>query len=503
MNKSLRAILSLSWQSVAYGIGILGSQLIIYIMLPFLTRYMPQEEYGAVSVITALYAFLNMLTNAGLPSATFRYYNNSRGEEDRRITIGASQFLFFLFALVPAVGILFFSKPISMLLLGSEQYALVLQVVACYLVVYSMNTFGSVILRIEVRPIVSSVHSIILIACQITLALLFVIGYEMGVVGYWLGYLAGAIIGLAIMIWLIRRKITFQVSWIRIWDLTKFGFPLIPATLSMTILRLADRYIIGSLTSLDSVAVYDVGYKIGSVILFLIIPFRTAWIPFAFSIAPKAEASKIYQNVLTYITALCSFLILGVIAFRSELVSIIAPASYAGALNIVSWVAVSHLFLGVYHVFSIGPMVMNKTRNLAWVGLSAAGINLLLNFLLIPSIGILGAAIATFVSYFALVVLTYLVGRHILPIPIDWMRLGKLSLTSGLIVLGILAVEQLSIISWIRIVLKAFGLLLFPMMLLITGFVSRAQGKELMDLGKSMMNKRFVKGKDQLRTDES
>lgn len=483
---------------MAYGIGIFGSQLIIYVMLPFLTLYMPQEEYGVVSVITAIYAFLNNLTNAGLPAATFRYYHTGEGASDQRTTIGASQFLFFLFAFLPATGVLFFPESVSALLLGSGQYALVLQVVACFLVINSMNTFGSVILRIRVRPFVSSIHNIILIACKTGITLLFVIAYARGILGYWLGQLMGEMIGLLFMLWFIRRDIVFQVSWSRVMDLVKFGFPLIPATLSMNILRISDRYIVGALAGLEQVAVYDVGYKIGTIILFLIIPFRMAWIPFAFSVADQPEAPKIYRDVLTYIAAGCSFLILGVVAFRVELIHNIAPATYSQAVTVVGWVAASQLFLAAYHIFSVGPMYLNKTRSLVWIALIAAGINLLLNFVLIPRIGIVGAAIATFVGYLVLAVLTYNLDNRIMPIFIDWKRLSRLLLSSGLILLITWAVDNLMINPWTKIGFKALGLLLFPVILFLVGFVSRAQGKEILELGKSMVNKRMGKTEEQI-----
>ena len=490
MNKSLRAIMSLSWQSVAYGIGTLGSQLLIYFMLPFLTRYMTQEEYGVVSVIVALYAFLNMLTNAGLPQATFRYYNKNQDETEQQITINSSQFLFFLYSAIPAAFILLFPKQLSMLLLGSTQDALSLQIVAGYLVVESMNTFGSIILRIEVRPLMSSLHSIVTIACKIGLALLFVIYYDMGGAGYWLGHLVGSFLGLIFIYWLIRGKLAIQISWNRLWDLAKYGIPLIPANISMTILRLADRYIISALAGFDQVAIYDVGYKIGTMLLFLITPFRTAWIPFAFSIAHTPEAPKTYRDVLTYVTAGCSFLVLSVIAFRRELVSFIAPATYANSVTIVSWIAISQIFLAAYHVFSIGAMVTNKTRDLARAALFAGGINILLNFALIPYIGNLGAAIATLVGYAILAALTFNIGRQLFNMSVDWTRLGKLLIGNMFVLFIILVVENISMTGWIQTSLKILGLLAFPALLLLLGFINLNQIKDAIDLAKSIFSKR-------------
>jgi O-antigen/teichoic acid export membrane protein len=492
MNKSLRAILSLSWQSVAYGVGILGSQLIVYLMLPFLTRYMSREDYGVVVVITALYAFLNTLTNAGLPAATYRFYNDSQSEQDRKLTLGGSQFLFFIFAAIPAVGLLCLPGVASVLLLGSAQYAVVLQVVACFLIFDTLDTFGTIILRIDVRPLVSSMHSIILIACKSGLALLFVIRYDMGVLGYWLGFLIGEFVGVIIMVWLVRNRIVFKISWNRVWDMLKFGLPLLPATLSTTLLKLADRYMIGSMVGLDQAAIYDVGYKVGSIILILIMPFRAAWAPFSFSIAQKPEASRIYRDVLTYLIAGCSVLVLGVYAFRYELIRIMAPISYRGAADVVGWVAVSQLFFTVYLVFSVGPMIKKKTHHLAWIAMCASGVNLFLNFLLIPRMGILGAAVATFVGYGLLAVLTYFIARRSFDMQIDWLRMRQLGVPIFLVTLVILVVEQLGLSSWMEIGLKIIGLLFFPVLLLLTKFVNPTQTKELLNMGRNLMGKKFA-----------
>lgn len=491
MMKSRRAILTLSWQSVVYGAGVLGSQLIVYVLLPFLTRYMPREDYGVVSVMMALYGFLNMLTNAGLPSATFRFFNATEDESDKRLTLGGSQMLFFLFAALPAVFIVFFPKLASMLILGSEQYALALQLLAGYLIVDSLNTYGNIVLRIETRALASSLHNIFLIACKTGLALLFVIRYDLGVAGYWLGYLLGEFLGLILMMWLVRRNISFRVSRARLAGLLRLGLPMIPASVSMTVLRLADRYIISALAGLEQVAVYDVGYKIGSIILLLIVPFRTAWNPFAFSIANKPEAPKIFRDVLTYLTAGCIFLILGVLAFRSELIQLLAPASYSNAGVVVGWIAAAQLFYAVYFIFQIGPLIGNKPSQLAWSGVASGVLYVILNFILIPVIGILGAAVATLIGYVMLAGMSYYYCRQSFEMHIDWPRLGKLALASGLVALLMVVIESSPVGHWVEITLKAASLFCWPFLLLWFGFIKPAQRKELLELGKRLLDKRL------------
>ena len=493
MNKSsLRALLSLSWHSVAYGIGILGSQLIIYVTLPFLTRYMPREEYGVIAVITALYALLNTLTNAGLPAATYRFYADAQSEQDKKIVLGGSQFLFLSFAVIPAALILIFPAGTSTLLLGSDHYGRVLQAVAGLLMVDTFNSFGTVILRVEVRALTSSIHSIILIACKTALALLFVIRYDMGVFGYWLGQFIGEFIGFLIMAWLVRRSISFQLARHQIWELLKFGMPLMPAMLSTTILKLSDRYIVGWLVGLEQAAIYDVGYKIGSLILILVTPFRAAWMPFAFSISQKPEASRIYRDVLTYLTAGCSFMILTVYAFRVDFIRIMAPDSYVSGANVVGLVAISNLFYTAYLVFSIGPMIGKKTQQLAWIAVSAGLANLLLNFVLIPIMGILGAAIATFVGYGLLALLALFKARQSIDIRIDLMRMRQLALTTAPSLLVILTAEWLAFSMLIEIALKIIGLLLFPALVFVTRFVKLTDLRELINMGRNMMGKRLA-----------
>jgi len=177
------------------------------------------------------------------------------------------------------------------------------------------------------------------------------------------------------------------------------------------------------------------------------------------------------------------------------LVNFIAPKSYANATVIISLVAVSQLFLAVYHVFSVALLIQNRTYDLVWATLFAVATNLLINFTLIPRIGILGAAVATLGAYMILAISTRYQGRNIFPIPIDWSRMGKLFLSSGIELILMFFIEIIPTTHIIIFVLKALCLMSFPLILIAVGFISFAQSKEIFSLGKGIINKRLVKDK--------
>jgi O-antigen/teichoic acid export membrane protein len=160
-------------------------------------------------------------------------------------------------------------------------------------------------------------------------------------------------------------------------------------------------------------------------------------------------------------------------------------------VNVVGWIAVSQIFLAAYHVFSIGAMVTNKTRDLARAALFAGGINILLNFVLIPYIGILGAAIATLAGYTLLATLTFNTGRQLFNMSVDWTRLGKLFIGSIPVTIIILIVENLSMSGWGQITLKLFGLLTFPAFLLLVGFINSKQIKYAIDFARNILNEKI------------
>jgi len=484
-------MISLSWQSVLYGIGIFGREVAVYIALPFFTTYMAQAEYGVVSVTAALLAFFNRLSNAGLPAATFRFYNDTEDTQNRRITLGSAQVLITFYAIVTAVVLFIGAGQLSLWLLGNIDYAYLIRIAAMLLFVQSLVNYGNILLRIQVRPLANSTQGVFQIVVQLGLALVLVMKYDLGARGYWLGHLVGAVVGLGLMLWLVRDAITFQFSRSRMKEMITYGLPLIPAVLALWSLRLVDRALVVSLAGINEVAVYEVGYKIGMLAGIVALPFGAAWPQFAFSAMHEPQAPKIYRDALTYLMTGCAFAALAVTAFRVDLVQIMAPNSYAGAASVVFWVALSQIAWVAYLILSVSLKIAKRTSYIAVVAVSAAVVNIVLNLLLIPIMGIQGAAIATLAGYLALSIGIHVFGRRFYAFQIDWKRLLKISLAASITALFIFHTEEINVDLWTGRAIKVFGLILFPIFLVLMRFINRNQYQELWQSGSRLVRERL------------
>ena len=472
------SLLDLSWQSVGYGVGTFGRQLVFYLALPLFTRLVPQEEYGVVAVVTALLSFINTLSNGGIPGATFRFYNDTSDDRERLRVLGSAQLLIIGYALIAALGLWFGAVPLSRTLLGGPHRVGLVRVVALLLFVQSIVNHGSTLLRLHVRPLANSLQAVCQIALQLGVALVLVAKYDMGVTGYWLGHLLGSCLGLALMAWLVRGAVTFRTTFAKVAEMAAYGLPLVPGTVSLWALRLCDRALVAKFAGLSDAAIYEVGYKVGMLVALAVGPLRAAWPQFAFSTMRDPGATRVYRNSLTFVAAGASFIALAAIIFREELTGALAPDTYAGAADVVPWVAAAQIAWAVYPVLSVGLKIAKRTALVSSIVVLAAVANIGANLLLLPVLGIRGAAIATLLGYGILAILTHLASRRCIPDAVDWVRLGGVGLSFGAIVLVSTLVDRLP--PGIAVAAARSALLLsFPAMLVLTRVLSVQQCRQL------------------------
>jgi O-antigen/teichoic acid export membrane protein len=84
---------------------------------------------------------------------------------------------------------------------------------------------------------------------------------------------------------------------------------------------------------------------------------------------------------------------------------------------------IAKIFLGIYYNLSVWYKLTNRNLTGAWITLGGVVITIVLNFLLVPSFGYIGCAIATLCCYGAMMISSYLLGQKYYPVPYDLFKI--------------------------------------------------------------------------------
>jgi O-antigen/teichoic acid export membrane protein len=215
----------------------------------------------------------------------------------------------------------------------------------------------------------------------------------------------------------------------------KFGLPLIPVLLSGMVLQIADRPILKMLLDDRWVGIYQANYRLGIFMAVVTATFEYAWRPFFLSSAKDINAKKMFSRIMTYylfvtltIFLLLSFFLDAVIKHKFFGITIL-PSAYWEGLHVVPYVLLGYVFSGIATNFNAGIQIEKKTMYLLPTSLSGSITNVILNFVLIPIFGIMGAAYATTIGYAMVAVTLYFVAQKFYYVEYEFLRIGKLVLT--------------------------------------------------------------------------
>jgi O-antigen/teichoic acid export membrane protein len=114
---------------------------------------------------------------------------------------------------------------------------------------------------------------------------------------------------------------------------------------------------------------------------------------------------------------------LGLSLAIKDVIGVIAAPQFHEAYRIVPVVALAYLCYGMSYYFQTGIYVQKRTVYLAFIGFASAGTNLLMNVILIPRYGAMGAAWATVLSFLLMAVLTYIFSQRMYRIPYSFYRM--------------------------------------------------------------------------------
>jgi O-antigen/teichoic acid export membrane protein len=222
----------------------------------------------------------------------------------------------------------------------------------------------------------------------------------------------------------------------------QFGIPMMFGyEISGIVLAVGDRYAIEYLIGAAPLGLYAAAYGLCQYVQAVVIDsVSQAIVPLYMQMwdrqGPRETAAFIGRALRTY--ALFSVpVVAGIAAVAPELLPAVASDKYAGATGVLPWVMAGLVLDGASSMLGAGLFIHRRTRRIMAVVMSCAALNIGLNFLLVPRVGIMGAAIATLVSYVASSLQFAHGGRTALSVAVPWSALVRAGAASAVMYLAV------------------------------------------------------------------
>jgi O-antigen/teichoic acid export membrane protein len=184
------------------------------------------------------------------------------------------------------------------------------------------------------------------------------------------------------------------------------------------------------LTNEENVGIFQANYRLGIFMMLVVSMFDYAWRPFFLNIAKEKDAKQIFAGILTYFTGFCTIVLIVLTFFIEDIIKIPLPgrgtligAKYWAGIYIVPIVLFAYIFNGIYINLMPGIYFEKKTKFLPFITGLGAIVNVAGNFILIPVMGLYGAAIATLLSYISMAVYIYFVTKKFYPVKYDFKKI--------------------------------------------------------------------------------
>ncbi len=228
-------------------------------------------------------------------------------------------------------------------------------------------------------------------------------------------------------------------------EMLRVGIPMmIGYELGNITLAIGDRYVIQAMLGEAQLGLYGAAYNLCQYVQALVLAsIGQAITPISMQMydreGPEATSAFLGKSLRTY-ALFGAPIIAGLAAVGGELLPSLASDKYTSASAVLPWVIAGMVVEGTGSIIGAGLFIQRRTRTLMAIVLGCALLNIGLNVVLVPHIGIVGSAIATLVAYSVDVLALRLTSNGILPVEIPWATIARA---------GLLSVAMYFALAWI------------------------------------------------------
>jgi O-antigen/teichoic acid export membrane protein len=449
---------------IANALTVLGG----IILLPLIAKTLGAGDYGIWAQVNVTISLVISLAGLGLPFAMTRFLAAEKNNNEIQEGFYSIFSFVFLVTLIISFLLIILSNSIAKAFFNGASQVII--ITGFIILVWSLDSVCLDLFRTfrQMRRyalfITADIYGQIgIIACLV------LNGY--GLFSILLSVLAIRLIIFFALFFLIKSQIGIKKPhFSRIKEYLSFGLPTVPSNIAGWIVASSDRYVIGYFLGVASVGVYSAGYVIGSIPYMVAVVLGLVLTPALSKLYDEGRMNEVKTHLsysLKYLLALAIPFVFGAAILAKPVLSMFSTSEIAAeGYFIVPLVALGTLFVAVYVVIAHILILVKRTKVIGATWILCALINLGLNILVVPRIGILGAAISTLISYALALGITVYYSLKEIRFNIEWSFILKSLIASIIMSLVVwkmdsAAVSNVILTVSVGIIVYAAALVLF------------------------------------------
>ena len=453
---------ALAKDTAIYGMSSIVGRFLNYLLVPLYTHYMPKAsgDYGTSTNMYAWVALLLVILTFGMETTMFRYANDSSEKPDTVFTTGLT-----LIGVLTAIFLacLFgFITPLADVL-GYAQHPEFLLMMGVVLAQDALQALPFSYLRFQKRPLKFAALKLLFIVFSISLNCIYFIWLGKTEVFYvfLINLWCTSLITLLFVPDLLR--IRWQFSWPLLRRMLSYSWPLlilgIAGILNQTFDKIAFPLVMPGKQGEVELGVYGACVKIAMIMAMITQAFRYAYEPLVFAQSRDKDKNQTYALGMKFFIVFTLLAFLAVMAYMPLLRHMLGRDYWEG-LRVVPIVMVAEIMMGIYFNLSFWYKLIDRTIYGAWFSLAGCAVLVAVNLLFIPQYSYMACAWGGVAGYGTAMVLSYLVGQRVNPIPYPMRSIAVYVLMTALFYVAITLIPE----AWptaLRLAAGTVPLLLF------------------------------------------
>ncbi|EJT6501162.1 lipopolysaccharide biosynthesis protein [Clostridium perfringens] len=383
---------------IQFSVGPVVGAFIGFITIPLTTNLISPAEYGKVSMFNTIQSILTMTVFLGMDQAFVRYYNS----EKNKIKLLFNSIILPMVLVVLLISFIpFFSSNISEFLFGCDIYKIPVYFMMLTIPLMVIERFLLLQMRMEEKAIQYSIFNIFIKIAVFILTFILLIFVRRDFLSVVYSIIFGQMIGDLVLISMYIKKIKIKKNFIekeKIKELAKFGVPLVPAAIIGLLLNSLDTIFLRHFCDFSQLGLYSAANKFVSILNIIQTSFTTFWVPIAYRWYNEKKSNAYFSIVSESIAFIMTIIFLIILLFKNIIVLVLSK-NYLEAKYIAPFLLFFPIMYTMSETTTLGIPFSKKTYYNTVISTIALIINLILNILLIPKYGAIGAAIATALSY--------------------------------------------------------------------------------------------------------